>query len=879
MLEARSLPSTGLIVASFDSGQVLHYDGTTGSFLGTFATGLPDDHPTGMTIGPDGNLYVGVNNFAGGQASFIRRFDGQTGTFLDTFASRGGLNGPGGVTFGPDGNLYVASFGGLAPNSKVIRYDGITGAYIDDFVPVGSGGLSGATSLAFGPDRNLYVTSRVTDQVLRYNGRTGAFMDVFATVVDGNNGPQDLVFGPDGNLYVLDDGNQEVVRFNGVTGQFIDVFARGNFGTDGIHLVFGPDSNLYVTSGFIGNSVLRFNGVTGQFIDTFVPSGSGGLSYATGLLFFPPQVVVTNVNDSGAGSLRQAIVSADAGSGPVIVTFAIPGSGVQTIHLLSPLPAITTPVVIDGTSQPGYAGQPLIVLDGSGAGDGADGLMVAAGDSTVRGLVINRFAGAAIRLEGAGGDLIIADYLGTDATGTIALGNGAGVFIDGASDNTIGGITPAAGNLISGSRLDGVVISGSGNLVEGNRIGTDVTGAFALPNRIGVSIFYIGSNNTIGGTAPGAGNLLSGNRRDGVAIAGGSGNLVEGNRIGTDASGTAALGNRFGIELFSGSAFSTVGGTAAGAGNVIAGNRQDGVGIYSDGNLLEGNFIGTDPTGSLDLGNGGNGIAIRSFQYGYRNTIGGSEAGAGNTIADNGQDGVFIDTGTGNAIQHDAIFANRFLGIELRNGGNLGQAAPVLTLARSNGTSTTVTGTLTAAPSTTFSVEFFANTVCDPSGFGQGERFLGFALVTTDAAGQASFTATLGVNVNPGQFITATATDPAGNTSEFSNCTQVERGGLAALTLLGASDPGLAGMPDGLGASGRELAPAQSPAQIQGVPIVPGSMWTPSASDFAAPITSVRKGTGLSPETVPHAVVGTAPFDPLSPGDLDALALNLVGGP
>jgi outer membrane protein assembly factor BamB len=282
-----------LIVASFDSGQVLRYDDTTGSFLGTFATGLPDDHPLSMTIGPDGNLYVGVNNFGGQQTGAIRRFDGQTGSFLDTFASGGGLISADGVTFGPDGNLYVASFGGLATNSRVVRFNGVTGTYIDDFVPVGSGGLLGATSLVFGPDHNLYVTSRVTDQVLRYNGTTGAFIDVFATVPNGNNGPQDLVFGPDGNLYVLDDGNQEVVRFNGVTGQFIDVFATGNFGTDGIKLVFGPDRNLYVTSGFIGNSVLRFDGLTGQFIDTFVPSGSGGLSYATGLLFFPSQVAVS----------------------------------------------------------------------------------------------------------------------------------------------------------------------------------------------------------------------------------------------------------------------------------------------------------------------------------------------------------------------------------------------------------------------------------------------------------------------------------------------------------------------------------------------------------------------------------------------------------
>jgi DNA-binding beta-propeller fold protein YncE len=169
-----------LLVASFDSFQVLRYDDTTGAFLGTFATGLPNDRPSGMTVGADGNLYVGMNNFGPPFQSFIRRFNGQTGAFIDTFAFGGGLSGPGRLVFGPDGNLYVASFGGIGPNSKVIRYNGITGAFIDDFVPVGSGGLSGAEGLVFGPDGNLYVTSRVTNQVLRYDGLSGAFLGVFA---------------------------------------------------------------------------------------------------------------------------------------------------------------------------------------------------------------------------------------------------------------------------------------------------------------------------------------------------------------------------------------------------------------------------------------------------------------------------------------------------------------------------------------------------------------------------------------------------------------------------------------------------------------------------------------------------------------------------
>jgi parallel beta-helix repeat protein len=590
-----------------------------------------------------------------------------------------------------------------------------------------------------------------------------------------------------------------------------------------------------------------------------------------------PRFVVTNANDAGPGSLRQAILDVNAQPGPDVIAFAMPRGSGDAIRPTAPLPPIVQPVAIDGTTQPGYAGQPLIEVSGSSAGSGADGLTLAAGGSTVRDLVINGFDGAAIHVEGAGGDLVTADLLGTDPTGTTALGNGAGVFIDGASENTVGGTGPGAGNLISGNRLDGVVISGSGNLVQGNRIGTDLTGTLALPNRIGVSIFYIGSNNTIGGTEPGAGNLLSGNRRDGVAIAGGADNRVEGNRIGTDASGTAALGNRFGVELFSGSALSTVGGTAPGAGNVIAGNQEDGVGIYSNSNVLEGNFIGTDPSGGLDLGNGGNGVAVRAFQYGFRNTIGGSEAGAGNTVAFNGQDGVLIDTGTGNAVQQNTIFANAGLGIELRNHGNQDQAAPTLDTARSDGSSTTVAGTLTSAPSTAFSVEFFVNAVCDPSGFGQGERFLGAALETTDATGQAAFTVTLGVGVSAGQFVTATATDPAGNTSAFSNCVQVERGAAGALTGRGTSEPGLAELPDAVPASLPDFAPAPAAVPVGEGPPVPGSRGMPAAGDSPR-AAALGAGTDASFAAGPPTG-GPAPADLGSADDLAALALDLLGGP
>jgi len=209
----------------------------------------------------------------------------------------------------------------------------------------------------------------------------------------------------------------------------------------------------------------------------------------------------------------------------------------------------------------------MIVLNGADAGAGASGLTLAGGGSTVRGLVINGFDGAGILLRDNGGNLVTGDYLGTDASGTVAVANGVGISIDYPSHNIIGfgQTTSVCSNLISGNRANGLAIFGSDNLVLGNRIGTDVSGTVALPNGTGLFIQGYVSNNTIGGTGTGAGNLISGNLQDGIGIAGGSGNTIEGNSIGTDASGTKALPNGYGVELYSGSA-NTIGGGRKGRG-------------------------------------------------------------------------------------------------------------------------------------------------------------------------------------------------------------------------------------------------------------------------------------------------------------------------
>jgi hypothetical protein len=281
--------------------------------------------------------------------------------------------------------------------------------------------------------------------------------------------------------------------------------------------------------------------------------------------------------------------------------------------------------------------------------------------------------------------------------------------------------------------------------------------------------------NLVGGTAAEARNLISGNRGDGVVISNRRGTQVEGNYIGTDVTGTMAVANGGnGVLIAFAATDNMVGGTSAGAGNLISGNQRNGISIGqppgsgSDvtGNLVQGNRIGTDVTGTNPLGNGLNGVLVVSARA-HGNIVGGEAPGAGNTIAFNGGDGVLVDTGTGDAILGNAIFTNGHLGIELLHGANHDQPAPVLTAATIDGTSTTVTGTLTSTPNTTFTLEFFANHPGEASGL-EGEVFLGSVVVATDADGNASFTATFGTAVDPDSFLTATATDAANNTSPFS---------------------------------------------------------------------------------------------------------------
>jgi titin len=380
-------------------------------------------------------------------------------------------------------------------------------------------------------------------------------------------------------------------------------------------------------------------------------------------------LIVTNTLDSGLGSLRQAILDADdtqRNPGQNTILFNISNSGtVQTIAPASQLPALTDPdgIILDGTSEPLYAGTPLVELHEPGQFFSFSELVIAGGNSTVKGLAINSSAAnfnapAGIELR-SDNNTLQGNVIGTDAAGTVRLSVPYGVLISGAN-NTIGGTLAAARNVISGNRFSGVWINGgTGNRVEGNFLGTNAAGTVLLGNTEGGVIITSGSDNTIGGSTPGAGNVISGNSV-GVAISNAQGNVIQGNLIGTDVTGTVALNNfAEGVDLGFGSSGTTVGGTAAGAGNVISGNRAYGVRVDSSGNVLQGNLIGTDAAGTAALRNALDGVVLQASN----NTIGGTAAGAGNVISGNGGHGVstaeVMGGTTGNVLEQNAIGTTR----------------------------------------------------------------------------------------------------------------------------------------------------------------------------------------------------------------------------
>lgn len=452
---------------------------------------------------------------------------------------------------------------------------------------------------------------------------------------------------------------------------------------------------------------------------------------------------MTNANDSGPGSLREKLTVANATPGNDVINFAIPGTSVQHIHLIDPLPPLTDDagVTIDGYTQ--FLASPntlaagnnaflKIELIGTEAGAQSIGIDIRSSANVVRGLVVNAFDRYGIAVQRGVGNRIVGCFVGTDPSGSQAAPNRAGIWVSfigkdpndpaATADTVIGSPTPADRNLVSGNLEEGILTDflSTNTVIQNNYVGTNAAGNAALANGEAGAVVE-GPGTIVGGTTPGAGNLISGNGSFGVFLLFTAQSFVQGNLIGTDVSGTAFIPNFTGIRVFF-SQFNTIGGEAPLARNVIAGNQGTGIQIF----------------GSTTTNN----------------------AVSGNSIHDNGALGIDLDA--------NGVSANDVGDAD--GGSNFLQNFPVLTSATIAGSTTRVAGNLNSTPSTTFRIEFFSNEECDPSGFGEGEKFLGATDVTTDPSGNASFLVTNLAGPGAGRIVTATATDPAGNTSEFSAC-------------------------------------------------------------------------------------------------------------
>jgi hypothetical protein len=499
------------------------------------------------------------------------------------------------------------------------------------------------------------------------------------------------------------------------------------------------------------------------------PSNSGGLTIAG-----------TNHTIGGTSAAARNLIVA-AGS-------STPGTAIRLGHealaeLTNPNMA-TTNVLIQGnyigTDDTGSAKLGSwgygVKVTGSASGIQIGGTAAGAGN------VISGSASAGIALDettvnvtkkSTHDNVIQGNMIGADKTGKAAIPNRWGITIKNSWDNLIGGTQAGARNLISGNSEAGILIwsgyaDAKRNTIQGNNIGVDSTGLVKLANA-GWGIYADGADHVIGGLTAAARNVVSGNGGIGIHVMG-SNQTVQGNYVGVGVDGTTPIGNNVGIQVDG--TGSTVGGTTAAARNVVSANNSGGFIIPGSGHSVQGNYVGVAANGTTPRGN----------RYGFRitgsnNMIGGVADGAPNVIANSGEQGVIVAGGHGNSILRNSIYANS-MGIDLAGDGvspndpqdaddgpNGLQNAPTLTSIET-ASGFTVHGALHSAPSKAYSLEFYSNCALDSGNQGEGKNFLGSRDVTTNSSGDVLFSTTFPAPSCP--IITANATDPDGNTSEFS---------------------------------------------------------------------------------------------------------------
>ena len=502
-------------------------------------------------------------------------------------------------------------------------------------------------------------------------------------------------------------------------------------------------------------------------------------------------IVVTTTADSGVGSLRAAITEANSDTDTDTIAFAIPGAGPHTIQLASDLTNIVRPAILDATTQPGWSSwKPQVVIDGQGKWTA----LIAKRTVTIRGFAIYGAKGPGAIALGESDSVVQGNFIGVDATGTIAKGNlGSGIVtitsaLGQAQSQLIGGPDPGDGNVIAASKVSGIsLLAGSDNTIQGNYVGTDVTG-----KRSGFGNHLIGIQLYLGGSgARILDNVVSGNLvgiESAVTDA-----VIQGNLIGTDVTGLAPLGNT-GQGVDAGTRGTLIGGPGPGEGNVIGANNTGVLMRLYDGTVtVQGNLIGVGSDKTTPLGNN---RGVHFFDGNNDDKIGGTEPGEPNVIAHNRSGAIRVEfRNTGNSFTQNSIYGNGLTPIDLGKqhetspgptanddrdpdvGGNRLQNYPKQpVVVSSDASSTVVSSDFNSTPGRRFVIEYFAGRNPSSQDAGPcnwaGKRFLGQKEVTTDADGNAQVTTTVG-GTYAKEMLTSTATDQTTHdTSEWSPCTE-----------------------------------------------------------------------------------------------------------
>jgi titin len=701
-----------------------------------------------------------------------------------------------GIVLNGVSNIIQGNFIGTDTTGALARGNGSFGIWVKSLGNQIGGTTAAARNVISGGNNTGIYIYKTSSNVVQ-----GNYIGISVTGANplGNNNNGVVIDGSSGNCIGGTVGARNFLSGNGTSGVYLNGAGsswnviQGNYiGTDysGVIIVRNAGDGITVNgapSNIISGNVISGNGLSGVSMSG---GGAGG------------NLVAGNyIGTDAAGKLalgnHNAGMTISAANGNLIGTSnVISGNRLDGIFLTGGASGNLVQDNIIGLSAAGTNALPngFNGISISGASSNTIGGSVAAARNVISGNANN---GVGILMVTDTLNTVCGNYIGTDATGKKAVANVlAGVLVQGCS-NVIGGVTAGSGNVISGNGQQGIFLAGNngnvmGNAIQGNLIGLDATGAGSLGNgNAGIGISGA-AKNQIGGTTAAARNVISanGNSSSGLggvffAFAGTTGNQLQGNYIGTDASGTLALGNvNDGIYLQQVAA-NFIGGSAAGAGNLISANGVDGIYLTNASwHVIQGNFIGTQADGTNALGNTLHNVELDVNAT--NNTIGGSTPGAGNHIAfaqTSLRSGVRVRNGSlNNLISGNSIFSNAELGIDLGTFGvtanvdcetgqagaaNAGQNYPVLTNVYS-GVATQIRGTLDSGAGKTYLLQFFSSPSGDPLGYGQGQVFLGQTNLTLGASCSSNFTVLLPVSVPRGWVVTATATDPANNTSEFS---------------------------------------------------------------------------------------------------------------